>query len=130
MPRNMSFALTKKQYRNRTKDITRRLGWAFLEKGERFNGCEKCQGLRKGEKIIKMGLNRTVSTRWEPLQRMIDDPEYGKQEVIREGFPEMTPEQFVTFFCDTHKGCTSDTPVNRIEFEYLDRKEAEKWTKR
>ena len=50
---------------------------------------------------------------------MLFDDEYGKQEVIKEGFPEMTPLEFVNFFCRSHKNCQEDTHVTRIEFEYI-----------
>lgn len=118
MPRNMSFMLTKRQYRDQSKAVTRRLGWAFAKVGEMVNGCEKCQGLKKGEKIVKMGRHRFIDLRWEPLRRMIDEPEYGREEVIKEGFPEMNAAEFVDFFCK-HNGCTPETPVHRMEFEYL-----------
>jgi len=118
MPRNMSFFLTQEQYANRTKTVTRRNGWAFAQVGEIVNGCVKCQGLKKGEKVVKLGQHRWVSLRWEPLRRMLDDPEYGKQEVIREGFPDMTPEEFVEMYC-RHNRCTPGQIVHRMEFEYL-----------
>ena len=105
MPRNQSFFHTKKQYRARTKTVTRRDGWAFAKVGDIVNGCEKCQGLRKGEKIVVMGQHRYTNLRWEPLSRIIDEPEYGKAEVILEGFPDMTPDEFVSFFCEAMK-CT------------------------
>jgi hypothetical protein len=117
--RNMSFALTKRQYRERSKTVTRRTGWSKIKPGDFFAGVEKGQGLKKGESVVVMGYNKCECARWEPLRRMIDDPEYGRREVIREGFPEMTPDQFVKFFCETHKGCTPETLVNRIEFSYL-----------
>ena len=41
MPRNMSFMITKEQVRNRTKTVTRRLGWAFLKPGDIVNAVEK-----------------------------------------------------------------------------------------
>lgn len=113
MPRNMSFMLTTAQYCARTKDVTRRLGWANLKPGDMFNGVEKAMGLKKGEKINKLGVNRVVSTRWEPLNAITPD------DVRREGFPGWTPEQFVAMFCE-HNKCAPDTPVNRIEFEYMD----------
>lgn len=119
MPRNMSFMLTQSQYRAKTKTVTRRIGWDFLKPGEIQNGVEKAQGLRKGERIVVMGQHRIVSSRWEPLRRLIDEPEYGAAEVIKEGFAGMTPAEFVAFFCSSHKGCTVDTEVNRIEFEYV-----------
>jgi hypothetical protein len=33
--------------------------------------------------------------------------------------PNMTPGEFVAMFCATHKGCTPETEVTRIEFEYV-----------
>lgn len=111
--------LTKEQYRARTKTVTRRIGWSNVKPGEVLNGCEKCQGLRKGERIIVMGQHCVISSQWESLRRLIDEPEYGQEEVVKEGFPEMTPVEFVAFFCGSHKDCTPETLVNRIEFEYV-----------
>jgi hypothetical protein len=110
--------LTVTQYRARTKTVTRRNGWAFAKVGDVVNGCEKCQGLKKGEKIIKMGQHQFTDLRWEPLRRMVDDLEYGRREVILEGFPDMTPQQFVEMYCK-HNKCTPDDLVNRMEFKYL-----------
>ena len=45
MPRNMSFMLTTEQVRNKTKTVTRRLGWWFLKPGEIVNAVEKGMGL-------------------------------------------------------------------------------------
>lgn len=58
--------------------------------------------------------------RREPLQQMVDDPEYGAKEVVAEGFPEKTPAEFVVMFCRSHAGCQPDSEVKRIEFEYLE----------
>lgn len=110
--RNMSFAYTTEQFRDRTKTVTRRLGWLFLKLGDILNGCEKCQGLRKGEKINKLGQIRVVNKNRELLQS-ITPPDCS-----REGFPEMSPDEFIDFFCST-MGCTPETEVTRIEFEYL-----------
>lgn len=117
--RNMSFALTTHQVREKSKDVTRRLGWLHLKVGEAFQPVTKCMGLRPGEKIERLGdAVVTVSTRREPLRRMTDEPEYGREECRREGFPEMSPEEFVAMFCATHKGCTPETTLTRIEFRY------------
>ena len=51
MPRNMSFMITTEQIKNRTKTVTRRLGWNFLKPGEVVNACEKCRGLKAGQKV-------------------------------------------------------------------------------
>ena len=112
MPRNMSFFLTQKQFKDKTKTVTRRLGWHNLKVGEVLNGCEKCQGLKKGEKINVMGQIVIVDTNWEPLNFIT------YEECILEGFPYMTPMEFIDFFCKSAK-CQPSTPVNRIQFDYL-----------
>ena len=65
-----------------------------------------------------MGQHRFTDLRWEPLSRMTDDLEYGQEECIKEGFPEMEPADFVNFYCRSIR-CTPDTVVHRMEFEYL-----------
>lgn len=119
MPRNQSFMMTVEQYRNRTKFVTRRNGWAFARVGDVVNGCEKCQGLKKGQKIVKMGQHRFTDLWWEPLRRMTDDILYGCKEVALEGFPDMTPHEFVAMYCK-HNNCTPETMVHRMAYEYLD----------
>jgi hypothetical protein len=117
--RNMSFALTTQQVQDMTKDVTRRMGWLQLKPGNAFQPVKKCMGLRPGEKIERIGgAVVTVSTCREPLRRLIDEPEYGRAECRREGFPEMSPAEFVTMFCESHRGCTPETTVTRIEFSY------------
>ena len=121
MPRNMSFALTTEQIKNRTKTVTRRVGWSNLNFGDIVNACVKCMGLKPGEKVQRLAQIRVVRTRIEPLSRMIQQPEYGAAEAAKEGFPGWTGEQFVDMFMEhmTAKFST-DTLVNRIEFEYVE----------
>lgn len=49
--RNISFALTTPQFKSRSKDVTRRIGWWFLKPGDVVMGVEKGMGLKKGEKV-------------------------------------------------------------------------------
>jgi hypothetical protein len=117
--RNMSFSMTTEQVQNGTKTVTRRLGWLHLKYGELVLPVRKCMGLKPGEKIEPLrDPVRVASTIREPLRRMTDDLEYGREECIREGFPDLTPAQFIEMFCASHKPCTPDTVVTRIEFEY------------
>ncbi len=117
--RNMSFALTTEQVLAGTKTVTPRLGWLHLRPGDQLRPVRKCMGLRPGEKIVPLRAPlRTVGTGREPLRRMIDDPDYGRDECRREGFPLLSPAEFIAMFCATHKGCTPDTVVTRIEFTY------------
>lgn len=117
MPRNISFMLTTEQIRNRTKTVTRRLGWDFLKPGDVLNACVKCQGLKKGEHPEVLCQIRVVSVRPEPLDWMYRF-RYGLQEAALEGFPHITGAAFVRMFCK-HMKCDQSTVVNRIEFEYL-----------
>lgn len=122
MPRNISFALTAEQIRNRTKTVTRRLGWKHLKAGDVLNACVKCMGLRPGEKIERLGQIRVVSVRQERLSAMLSDLEYGFSETEREGFPKghakHWPSEFVAMFCNSMK-CDEHAQVTRIEFEYI-----------
>jgi hypothetical protein len=109
----MSFSLTTPQFRDRSKTVTRRCGWWFLKPGDVVCGVEKGRGLKKGEKIKRLGMIRIVSARPERLSTI------DAADVRREGFPDHTPAQFVAMFCK-HNRIEPNHLVNRIEFEYLD----------
>ena len=113
MPRNMSFMLTTEQVRKRSKTVTRRLGWNFLNPGDIVNAVEQCRGLKKGEKVKRICRIRIKSIRWgEPLYQITKD------ECSKEGFPEMSPDEFIDMFIHYNK-VWAMCPVNRIEFEYV-----------
>jgi hypothetical protein len=114
--RNMSFRLTTDQVRNQTKTVTRRVGWKGAKVGDIVQPVVKGQGLKKGEKVEKIGAPiRFVSVEREPLGRML-----GREgEASREGFPMMSSIGFVNMFCE-HNGCDPDDEITRIEFEYLE----------
>jgi len=121
--RAMSFMLTTEQMRNRTKTVTRRLGWNHLKPGDRIIAAVKCQGLGKGGKREDICVIEVVSMRKEPLNRLQKDMKYGFSETTLEGFPEGSPKhwpsEFVSMFCDSMK-CDPDAIVNRIEFKYVE----------
>ncbi|WGJ88226.1 hypothetical protein [Gordonia sp. SMJS1] len=112
MPRLMSVALTTEQVRNRTKTVTRRAGWQMLAPGDLLTLCPKVRGRRHGEPLERIITVEVVSIRREPLAAITGD------DVIAEGFPEMTPAEFVDFFCTTHTGVTPTTQITRIEWAY------------
>jgi hypothetical protein len=111
--RNISFMLTTPQFIARTKTVTRRMGWSFLKPGDRLCGVYKSQGLRKGESLQRLGTIEVTSIRREPLNAI------DQQDCVLEGFPEMTPAEFVEFFCLSHKGCSPETEITRIGFVYV-----------
>ena len=123
--RNISFSLTEEQFLDDSKDVTRRLGWAFLKAGDRLMACRKCMGLKPGEKIVRLGEIEVVSVRREPLNRMARYYEivnkeigYGKTEAIREGFPHLSGDQFVSMFCK-HMSCRPGQEITRIQFRRI-----------
>lgn len=117
--RHISFFLTTDQVRARTKTVTRRMGWRTLRPGTRLQAVVKGQGLRKGDRVEKIGVIEVTDVRREPLFQM-GILHGGRAECAREGFPEMSPAEFIRMFCETHKDCTPESQVTRIAFRYVD----------
>jgi hypothetical protein len=120
--RNMSFALTTAQILNRSKTVTRRLGWEFLKPGDHICAVRKGRGL-KAEQIERLATLRIVDVRQERLTRMLEDAQYGLAECRLEGFDGSNdhlrwPLEFVEWFARTH-GCSLTHLVTRIEFDYV-----------
>lgn len=113
MPRNMSFALTEQQIVEGTKTVTRRFGWKFLKPGERLYAVHKCMGLKKGEKVRKLRDIRVLSVRREPLNSITPE------DCVAEGFPGLSPDEFVAMLLAESKDKKPTDLVTRIEFEYL-----------
>lgn len=111
--RNMSFAMTTEQVIDRTKTVTRRFGWWFLKPGDRVRAVKKAMGLKKGEKIESLCVIEIVSVRAEALCDIT------QEDCIKEGFGEMTPDEFVAMLCDHYKSVDKQSIVNRIEFKYV-----------
>ncbi|WP_459549908.1 ASCH domain-containing protein [Nocardia sp. X0981] len=114
MPRLMSVSLTEPQVRDRSKTVTRRVGWTMLRPGDRLTLCRKVMGRRRGDPLVRIVDIEVASTRREPLNTIT------AADVAAEGFPQMSTTEFVEFFCATHRGCRPDTLVTRIEWRYLD----------
>ena len=112
MGRLMSVSLTEDAVRDRTKTVTRRLGWAFLRPGDRLTLCRKVMGRRKGEPLVKLAEVEVVDVRRERLEAITEE------DVAREGFLEWGPLLFVAFFCE-HMKCLPSDIVTRIEWRYL-----------
>lgn len=112
----MSFALTTDQVRNRTKTVTRRLGWVKAKAGDVVQPVVKGQGIPKGGTVERIGGPiRFVSVTREPLEHILKRP----LDVVLEGFPRMSPAEFGEMFCK-HTGCDPTDEITRIEFEYTE----------
>lgn len=100
------------QVRRREKTVTRRVGWRMLGAGDRLTLCPKVRGRRRGEPLERIVTVHVVSVRRERLDLIsVDD-------VVAEGFPGMSPEGFVEFFCRTHAGVVASSEVTRIQWRY------------
>lgn len=95
------------------------MGWDKALPGDLMDAVEKAMGLKKGQSMVIIGRIQLIDVRKEPLGRMIAEPDYGKRECVREGFPDMSPDEFVEFFCRSHTGCFPDRIITRLEFEKL-----------
>jgi hypothetical protein len=113
MPRLMSVAFTEQAVRDRTKTVTRRKGWAHLRPGERLTLCLKVMGRKKGEPLVRIVDVEVISVRREPLSAITAD------EVAREGFPGMSPTEFVRRFFVEPQGIQPGDLVTRIEWAYV-----------
>lgn len=109
----MSVSLTEDAVQARRKTVTRRLGWKQLEVGDRLTLCRKVMGRRKDEPLVRICDVEVVGVRREQL----DDITAG--DVLAEGFDDLDPIQFITFFCK-HMRCDPWTLVTRIEWRYLE----------
>lgn len=112
MPKNMGFSMTIRQMYDGTKTVTRRLGWGYLKPGEIVCAVERNRGLKKGEGVKKIGLIEIQSVTQERLDQITPE------DCVREGFPDMTPEQFIAMFMRS-SGCSASRIVHRIAFKRL-----------
>lgn len=112
MPRNMSVAYTKDAVLKEAKDVTRRLGRWFVKPGDIVHLVNRTMGFKKGERPVRYKTVRIVSARPEPLNAIT------QEECRREGFPDLTPTEFVALF-SRHNKCSEDRVINRIEWQYV-----------
>lgn len=118
--RQISFALTTPQVRAHTKTVTRRLGWKNAKPGDVVQPIVKGQGLKKGEHVEKIDSPvRIIHVQRERLNRLLDGSLASIRDMTMEGFPDLSPQQFVDMFCQ-HNGCRPHAYVTRIEFEYTE----------
>jgi len=66
----------------------------------------------KREKPVVLARIRITGFRREPLNQMT------QTDCVAEGFPEMSPSEFIRFFSE-HNKCPVDAIISRIEFEYI-----------
>jgi hypothetical protein len=123
--RNLSFIYTLDSFTDGTKDVTRRI-WKkqWVKAGDHMMAVEKAQGLKKGEKIHRLGEIEILNISPECLDEIIRLPSranndyeafHGRPETAREGFPKLKPEGFVKFFCKVNN-CKPEQTVYRIVF--------------
>jgi hypothetical protein len=105
---SLSFTYTADRLLAGAKTVTRRKGWHDLKPGTTLLACR--EGWRRGAMKGRgpLGRVRVLSVRRERLGDITPE------EVALEGYPELTPAEFLARF---FAGADPDTEVNRIEFE-------------
>ncbi len=123
---HVSFIMTKGAVRRREKTVTRRLRAERVTPGGLFVPVAQAQGLKRGEKHVSLWPQcRWVSKRAENLEDLLDPDKYSyveaKREMVREGFPDMEPAEFVEMFRRANHKLTGPYPLPlfRLELEYL-----------
>lgn len=115
--RRISFALTPEQCRARTKTETRRLGWRYARIGDELLAVSKVMGFRKGEtidgQVETFGTIRLVEVRREPLSAITQEG------VVAEGFPHLTPPEFVEMFRSLNAGTLARDEVTVLRFVWV-----------
>ena len=112
--RNISFFLTKEQFKNQTKFVTRRNAWERLAQGDWLMGVEKGQGVKKGE-LKRLGPIEVLSISREPLNRIC------KVDCVLEGFPDLSPREFIhDVYLAGNRGMKETDLVTRIMYGYLE----------
>jgi len=109
----MSFFMTVQQVKDRTKTQTRRYGWSNLKVGDILWAVEKAMGLKKGEKINRLGKIQITGVRQEALNRVTDN------DLTKEGFSKMSKQDFIALITRRYGSAPSD-PINVIDFEYIE----------
>lgn len=106
--RLIAFSLTLPQLLLGIKDVTRRVRWLGLAANTRLMAVDRSMGLKEGESPVRIAPIRVVDVRRELLDAITD------VEASREGFPNLTGEQFSERFAKAISG--GDGQVTRIEF--------------
>lgn len=122
MTYRMAVSMTIAQVRDGSKTVTRRApdSWVKLMVGDRVTLIEKGMGLKKGEKQVPIRDVEITSLRNEPLGKV----GWG-DELAREGFPEMSADEFMAMWCKSHKQAAVPASARpkvrclRIEWKYL-----------
>jgi hypothetical protein len=107
----MSVAETTDQVLDRSKIETRRLGWKFVKPGDVLTLVDR--NPRTGKPWQRLADVEVLRVTLYSTLCFID-----QASVIDEGFPDLTPEQFVEFFCRTFK-CEPRQEVTVIRWRYL-----------
>jgi hypothetical protein len=112
----MACSMTVDAVKAGTKTVTRRHAgtWAMLKPGDRLVLIERGMGLPKGAKQVVLAEVTIVSN------EIVDLDDIDQDDCAAEGFPDMTPEQFVDMWCESHhiRQPHCYVSVRRIEWVY------------
>lgn len=113
----MSVSATESSVRDRSKTVTRRLGWRTLPAGVDLDLCRKVMGRKRPDgtvdPLVRIARVHVVRVGWERLDAITD------ADTIREGVAGVTTaREFVDFYTAAFK-CEPSREVTRIEWRYV-----------
>jgi hypothetical protein len=123
----MSVSHTEQAVRDRTKTVTRRLGWAFLRPGDTLTLCRKVMGRKAGEPLLRLAEVEVVDVRRVPLYDIdLEDVEaegvppatYNGGDLHVAGCDDCAPVAWYEWFARTMR-VPITAEVTRIEWRYL-----------
>lgn len=103
-------------YSSIAKDVTRRLRWEWAKPGMYLMAVSRSQGITPERSAETFGVVEILEVRREPLLHIGRE---GKGGVLREGFTDMLPFEFMAMFID-HMGGDPDAEVARVAFRHVD----------
>ena len=115
----IAFSDTVRAVRERQQTVSRRLSPPPLAVGDLVDAVASDWMVRHKGPLTPLAVIRIVSLREEPLSRILNEPEYGREELAKEGGPAVTLPTWALTLLVRYKRLSLDTPLTRIEFEYL-----------
>ena len=115
----MLFSETVHALRARSQRVTRRVGFEDTTAGDIIEAVPEMWMLTHPGRVRPTARLRVVSTRQEPLRRLLDEPEYAREEFILSAFPpNASVKAVVVDFVARHRNTTPSSNITRIEFDY------------
>ena len=116
----MLFGDTAHAIRARAQTVTRRVGMDDLKEGDLIDAVSDMWMLNHPGRIVPIARLLVVSVRDEPLNRLLQEPDYAAVEMGKSSYPPGSSlRAVIADFISRHRNMTLSSRVTRIEFSYM-----------